>query len=102
MQSIILQGLDVSDLRLLISDVLKEHTKKVPVLSLQNSNSEFLTRQEVAKRLKISLPTLHDYSKRGIIPVFRIGNKVRYKLADIESSLIMVKYLKFKHNGTQK
>lgn len=102
MSQLYLQGLDVSDLRLLISDVLKEHTKMVPVLSPQNSFTEFLTRQEVAKRLKISLPTLHDYSKRGIIPVFRIGNKVRYKLSDIENSLIMVKSLKFKHNGTQK
>ncbi len=101
MSTIILQGLDVTDLRNIISDVLKEHALFAPVLT-PTTKTEFLTRQEVSKLLQISLPTLHDYTKQGIVLGYRIGNKVRYKHAEIENSLTIIKSLKYKHNATQK
>jgi excisionase family DNA binding protein len=101
MSTIILQGLDVTDLRNIISDVLKEHALLAPVLTT-TTKTEFLTRQEVSKLLQISLPTLHDYTKKGIVLGYRIGNKVRYKRTEIENSLTIIKSLKHKHYGTQK
>lgn len=47
----------------------------------------YLTRGEVAKKLQISLPTLHSYTKDGFIRSYRIGGKVRYKADDIDKAL---------------
>lgn len=54
------------------------------------------TRQETAKILDISLPTLHTYTKDGWIQAFRIGYKVRYKWEDIQKSLVAINYGTFK------
>lgn len=50
-------------------------------------NEKYLTRGEVANFLKISLPTLHRYTKDGVLKSFRIVGKVRYKLEDVENAL---------------
>ena len=49
------------------------------------------TRQETAELLTISLPTLHDYTMRGLIKAYRLGNRVRYRLVDIENALVQIK-----------
>jgi excisionase family DNA binding protein len=49
-----------------------------------------LTRQEAAIILNISLPTLHLYTKQGIIKGFRLGTKVRYRYEDIIDSLTLI------------
>lgn len=53
----------------------------------QESKEKYLTRAEVARLLKISLPTLHRYTKDGILKSYRIVGKVRYKLQDVENAL---------------
>ncbi|WP_423130620.1 helix-turn-helix domain-containing protein [Gaoshiqia sp. Z1-71] len=50
-------------------------------------NEVFLTRQQTANYLQISLPTLHQYTKQGLINSYRIGNKIRYKLTEIEDTM---------------
>ncbi len=59
---------------------------------LSNNNdegvkNEYLTRQETAEILKISLPTLHSYVKEGIVSAYRIGGRVRFKKSDIDEAL---------------
>lgn len=49
--------------------------------------TQLLTRKEVAKWLDISLPTLHAWTKNGILQAYRIGNKVRYKKNEVLESL---------------
>jgi len=53
--------------------------------------NQILTRQETAKLLAISLPTLHDYTKRGLIKSHRLGTKVRYKREDIDAALKQIR-----------
>jgi excisionase family DNA binding protein len=56
--------------------------------SLQNpDNDKLLTRQETAELLSVSLVTLWDWTRKDIIPAFRIGNKVRYKKSSVLESL---------------
>lgn len=50
-------------------------------------DTHLLTRQEVAKWLDISLPTLHAWTKNGILQAYRIGNKVRYKKSEVLDAL---------------
>jgi excisionase family DNA binding protein len=54
------------------------------VLPEGEKSEEYLTSQQTAKRLQISLPTLNKYSKQGIIPSSRIGRNIRYRLTDID------------------
>lgn len=56
--------------------------------TLQNPDKEkLLTRQETADLLSVSLVTLWDWTKKDIVPAYRIGNKVRYKKQEILQAL---------------
>ena len=49
---------------------------------------QYLTREEVSELLKISLSTIHNWTKRGILLPYQIGGRVYYKASEIESSMI--------------
>jgi excisionase family DNA binding protein len=51
---------------------------------------EYLTRQEVAEILKVSLVTLSDWNKKKILNPYRLGNLIRYKRSEIEQALICI------------
>lgn len=55
--------------------------------SEDSTKNEFLTRKQTAELLQISLPTLHEYTKKSLITSFRLGNKIRYKESDIKAAL---------------
>jgi excisionase family DNA binding protein len=46
------------------------------------------TREEAANYFRISLPTLNNWSKSGILISYRLGNRVYYKQSEIESALV--------------
>jgi excisionase family DNA binding protein len=52
-----------------------------------NDANKLLTREETAEMLSISLTTLWDYTRKDIIPAYRIGNKVRYKKNEVLEAL---------------
>lgn len=53
---------------------------------------KYFTRKEVAKKLKISLPTLDKYTRSGKIPGYRLASgQIRYLEADIENALNKIK-----------
>lgn len=54
--------------------------------------TELLTRQETAKLLDVSLPTLHSWTKKNILQAYRIGNKVRYKKDEVLKALHKVNH----------
>ena len=69
----------------LILDALKKFQETAEGFTTPGSTrEEFLTRKEAARRLNISLPTLHSYSKAGITPRHYLGNRVLYKASEIE------------------
>ncbi len=51
---------------------------------------KYLTRKEVAKILKISLVTLSDWNKKGILKPYRLGNLIRYKQSELDQALISI------------
>jgi hypothetical protein len=56
------------------------------------------TRKEVAKELKISLPTLNELTKTGIIKSYRISGRVLYKWEEVMLAVTEVKTSKYRHN----
>ena len=51
-------------------------------------DERYLTSQQLADALQISLVTLWSWDKKGITTPLRIGNKKRYRFSDIEKILI--------------
>ena len=54
------------------------------------SPKEFITRKEAAEILKVSVTTVINYEKRGIIQAYRIGNQIRYKREDILNAPVAI------------
>ncbi|WP_412987659.1 helix-turn-helix domain-containing protein [Pontimicrobium sp. IMCC45349] len=51
---------------------------------------ELLSRQETAEYLKINITTLWNWTNKGKLNAYGIGNRVYYKRSEIEQSLIKI------------
>lgn len=86
MTQIYLQGISLHDLN---ESLLKGVDEKLANLIRKSEVEEqdYLTRKEVAEKLSISLPTLHDWVNKNILRAYRIGNRVYFKKSEIDQSL---------------
>ena len=50
----------------------------------------WITRKQVGEILSISLVTVDDWTKRNILTAYRIGNKKRFKYAEVENALTKI------------
>lgn len=50
----------------------------------------WLTKKEVAQILSISTVTIDDWSRKGILNPFRIGNRIRFKRSEVEQALTKI------------
>ncbi len=48
----------------------------------------WMNRKEVGEFLGISVVTIHNWSKEGILKGYKIGARVRFKRSDIEQTLL--------------
>jgi len=102
MQQIILNGFTPEQFKELFKESFKEMAgqlnianavsigKKSSAINVElheKKDESYLTRQQAADFLQMSLPTLHQYTKDGLITSFRIGHKIRYKQSDIENAM---------------
>jgi excisionase family DNA binding protein len=95
MNQILLNGLEVKDLLDAIGKLIDD---KLLQSKSQNeaSDTKYISRHEVCDLLKISLPTLNDWSKLGMLQSYKIGNRVLYKKDEVENSLHKVTAHKYK------
>jgi excisionase family DNA binding protein len=81
------QQIDVETLFSRMDSILENRLKSfTPTPSTPNDAEEFLTRDETAKILKCSTVSLWDWTNKGLLQSYRIGNKVRYKRNEVMSS----------------
>ena len=73
----------------ILTDVRTELEKIVQNFQPQKQ-PEYLTRKEVAAILKVSLVTLTDWNKKGVLKPYRLGNLIRYKSEEIDQALITI------------
>jgi excisionase family DNA binding protein len=45
----------------------------------------WLTAEEAAQHLRLSIPTLYRLSARGDLPVYHVGRSRRYRLRDLDA-----------------
>jgi len=95
MENLILTTHTTEELLQIIRQVVNEAVKSAQPISSTKTSEKLLTRRETADMLKISLVTLNDWSKRGLIQSYLIGGRVLYKESEIEASLHQVKTVKY-------
>jgi hypothetical protein len=76
----------INELKLLMTDVVNDCLQhKIPGdTTLQ---TEIISRDELCKRLNISPPTAIRWSKKKLIPCFRIGSSIRYNWPKVIEAL---------------
>ncbi|MCA2611906.1 MAG: helix-turn-helix domain-containing protein [Chitinophagaceae bacterium] len=99
MSQIILNGVTLSQLLEKIEQLIdRKLNNSAPPTNTLNQ-SKFYSRQEVARLLMISLPTLRDYTKSGWLVSYKIGNRVLYKQEEVLACVERVAAHKFKRGG---
>jgi excisionase family DNA binding protein len=86
--------ISAEDLKNEISDNVTRHISEVLIEFMKDLKSkqepEFITSKEAVNILKVTLPTLYDWRKKGVISAYRIGNKIRFNRQELLDSLIKI------------
>jgi hypothetical protein len=85
MEKLILITIPLEDYKGIHRDLLKEILTET--FLNQDKEEEYLTRQETIALLKISYPTLNEWSRKGLLKKYRINSRIRYKKSEIEQAL---------------
>ena len=85
--NIILSTIQLLELKQVISETVREELINYSGTLKKEEPAELLTRKEAATLLRVSLPTLHEWSKSGLIKFNRIGTRVLYKKEDVLAAL---------------
>jgi len=64
--------------------VLNVLCKTLERLKAKETNDVYLTRRQTAEILKVSLPTLHTWSQKGLLKSHKINSRVRYIKSEVE------------------
>jgi len=64
----------------IVEDIKQNFTPKVP--------TEYLTRTEVAEMFKCDISTVHNWTVKGKLKAYGIGNRVYYKRSEVEVVLL--------------
>ncbi len=85
MAKVLLHTFELSDIKKVVEEVLERKLKSF--IPQEKEKLTLLSRKDTAKLLCISLPTLHDWTKNGTIKAHRIGNRILYKLDEVNEAL---------------
>jgi len=96
MEKITINAFNEDDLRRVIREELGERSKSEITQKVLENKVAYLNRFEVADLLRISLPTLGNWTKEGILQSYRIGKRVLYRVDEVNSSLQKARNLKYK------
>jgi excisionase family DNA binding protein len=90
-KSILLHSMTPEELKQIIKEVIQEELLEVRKQLEENDSEVLLTRQETCEFLKISITTLWQWTKKGKIESYGIGNRVYYKKEDLLKSLVLLR-----------
>lgn len=92
MEKLHLTSEDLKAIRKEIKDIFHEGLEYL--IKKDVKEKIYLSRKDTAEQLCVSLPTLHDWTKSGIIKAYRIGGRVLYKFSEIEDACVEVRTLR--------
>lgn len=93
MQNVLLSPISLEQFKTEISQSVKQELENhFRSVTTPKPETVLITRKEAAKILGVSLPTLLDWTKTGRVTGYRIATRVRYKRAELETSLTQIKH----------
>lgn len=95
---IILNGISFEQLQDSFRAIVQNEVQKIVsgLTTTPEPSPDLITRKATAEILGISLPTLNEWTKNGIIPAQRIGTRIRYNRANVYASLKDIETLKYR------
>jgi len=60
----------------------------------QPEEEQVLTREQAAHLLGVTLPTLREWTKKGVVPGYRLESRVFYKRSEVLASLQRIRTAK--------
>lgn len=86
-----IENISVDELTDIIAEKLVDKLeKRIATLISKQNNEELLTRTDTAELLKINLTTLWNWTKKGKITAYGIGNRVYYKRGELKRALTQI------------
>lgn len=75
-----------TELKELITEAIKAIPYSEPIITKEVDES-LLDKKQAAKMLNVSLATIDNYRRNGMIPSYRIGSAVRFKKSELLRSI---------------
>ena len=92
MENGVFLSVPLENLRTLIADAVSQalDAREPAPQPPPPAEPEFLSRHDAAKRLRVSLPTLHAMNRRGTLRPIRVAGvrRVLYRREDVEAALL--------------
>jgi len=102
-REILLVGIKLDELLAKIEAIVEAKlSKNYSFRNKDDPSTKYLSRAEVARLLKISLPTLHEWTKSELLQSYKIGNRVLYKQEEVEKALTQSPTFKYKRHYESK
>ncbi|MFC6877038.1 helix-turn-helix domain-containing protein [Flavobacterium myungsuense] len=91
-KSILLHCISPDEFKQIIKEVIREELLEVKIQLQEKKDSEILmTRKETCEFFKIDSTTLWNWTNKGKIDSYGIGNRRYYKKEDLLNSLVLLK-----------
>jgi excisionase family DNA binding protein len=85
-KGIFLEGVEREQLRAYF-DNIEKRIKELREQMQPKEPTKFLSRKEVAATFGVTLPTVHDWTKKGLLKSYRMGNRILYKRSEVEAAI---------------
>lgn len=85
-KSICLLPISIEELENTIRKIINDSLQENLMISPSKTDGDFLTRKETAQILRVTLPTLYDWTKRGYLQSYRMGSRIRYKRSEVNEA----------------
>ena len=72
-KDLVLTSLPIDEMEVMITRAVRESISTLAAQQRADNHSELITRKQAAQLLNLSLPTLREYTVRGIVPSYRVG-----------------------------
>jgi hypothetical protein len=73
-----------------VADAISKHQPKT-------DEPQYITRNELATQLRVTLVTLWNWQKKGLLTPHKIGNRILYDEAEVNQALATGKLVKYGH-----
>ncbi len=83
-----LHGISPEELRRVIKNDFREELQELSKYFTPKEPTVWITRKEASELIGVSLVTIHNWTKEGVINAYKIGTRVRFKRSEIENILL--------------